>query len=68
MTRFIGTRSTANYRSIVFALLRISPFGSTFRVRRLMSRCWRAIRPSNLEPPTYAFEELLESRPRLHGA
>jgi predicted LPLAT superfamily acyltransferase len=60
MPRFIGTRSTANYRSAVAALQHIAPMDPTLRVRRLMSRVLaRGLLPPNLEPLTYAFEELL---------
>jgi lauroyl/myristoyl acyltransferase len=60
MTRFIGTRSTANYRSAVAALHRIAPLDPTLRARRSMSRLLaQHLLPANLEPLTYAFEELL---------
>ncbi|HTL00330.1 MAG TPA: lysophospholipid acyltransferase family protein [Pseudomonadales bacterium] len=60
MRRFIGTRSTANYRSAVAALRCISPFDPTLRARRSLSRVLaRGLLPRNLEPLTYAFEELL---------
>ncbi len=60
MRRFIRTRSTANYRSALAALQRVSPLDPTLRVRRSMSRVLaRRLLPKNLEPLTYAFEELL---------
>ena len=56
----IGTRSTANYRSAVAALHRLAPLDPTLRARRSMSRVLaRDLLPANLEPLTYAFEELL---------
>ncbi len=64
MRRFIRTRSTASYRSALAALQRVSPLDPTLRVRRSMSRLLaHRLLPTNLEPLTYAFEELLgESR------
>jgi predicted LPLAT superfamily acyltransferase len=60
MTRFIGTKSTAAYRSAVAALQHVSPLDPTLRARRLMSRVLaRGLLPPNLEPLTYAFEDLL---------
>ena len=56
----IGTRSTANYRSAVAALHRLAPLDPTLRARRSMSRVVaQHLLPTNLEPLTYAFEELL---------
>ncbi len=60
MRRFIGTRSTANYRSAVAVLQRFSSLDPTLRARRLVSRALaRRLLPPDLEPLTYAFEELL---------
>lgn len=58
MRRFIGTRSAANYRSAVAALQRIAPLDPP--LLRLPARALaRGLLPRNLEPLTYAFEELL---------
>ena len=56
----IGSRSTANYRSAVAALQLLAPLDPTLRARRSLSRVLaRRLLPTNLEPLTYAFEELL---------